>query len=85
VLQRADGAVIFTLDRESHVQRRIVTTGAFHEGSVEIVEGVSPGDIVVTRGQTGLVDGSLVRISSGPVGGRDAGLASTGVLASDAL
>jgi hypothetical protein len=40
---------------------------------------------VVTRGQTGLVDGSLVRVSSGPVGARDAGLASTGVLASDAL
>jgi membrane fusion protein (multidrug efflux system) len=85
VLQRVDGAVIFTLDRESHVQRRIVTTGAFHEGSVEIVKGVSPGDIVVTRGQTGLVDGSLVRVSSGPHGARDAGLASTGVLASDAL
>jgi membrane fusion protein (multidrug efflux system) len=85
VLQRAEGAVIFTLDEGSHVQRRIVTIGAFHEGSVEIVEGVAPGEIVVTRGQTGLVDGSLVRVSSGPVGARDAGLASTGVLASDAL
>ena len=63
----------------------LVTTGAFHEGSVEIVEGVSPGDIVVTRGQTGLVDGSLVRISSGPSGARDAGLASAGALASGAL
>ena len=85
VLQRSDGAVIFTLDRESHVQRRIVKTGAFHEGSVEIVEGAAAGEIVVTRGQTGLVDGSLVRVSSGPVGGSDAGLASTGELASDAL
>jgi RND family efflux transporter MFP subunit len=60
VLQRADGAVAFRLVGEDRVERRVLRTGAVREGRVEVIEGLALGDRVVVRGQTGLVDGSVV-------------------------
>lgn len=60
VLQRADGAVAFRLAGEDRVERRLLRTGAVREGRVEVIEGLALGDRVVVRGQSGLVDGSLV-------------------------
>ncbi len=60
VLQRADGAVVFSVDAENRVTRRVVRTGVIREGWVEIVEGLAPGDAVVARGHGDLVDGSVV-------------------------
>lgn len=60
VLQRADGAVVFRAQPDHRVERRVIEVGAHHDGMVEVVKGLAPGDLVVLRGQTGLVDGSLV-------------------------
>ena len=60
VLRRADGAVVFRLTDEGHVQRRVVETGVIRDGMVEIVAGVEPGDRVVSRGHAELIDGSAI-------------------------
>ena len=60
VLRRADGAVIFRMIDERHVQRRVVETGVMRDGMVEIVAGVDAGDRVVSRGHAELIDGSTI-------------------------
>jgi membrane fusion protein (multidrug efflux system) len=60
ILRRADGAVAFRIDRENRVERVLVETGVYDHGYVEIVHGLEPGDLVVTRGQTWLADGDRV-------------------------
>jgi len=64
ILQRTDGQVLFRLAEGNRVERRVVKTGAFKDGRVEIVEGVSAGDKIVIRGHTALVDGSVVSVRS---------------------
>jgi membrane fusion protein (multidrug efflux system) len=44
------------------VERRVVKLGSFRDASVEIVEGLAAGDVVVTRGHSDLVDGAVVRV-----------------------
>lgn len=60
VLQRADGEVVFRAGQGNRVQRVVVTTGSHHEGLVEVARGLAAGDVIVTRGQAGLVDGALI-------------------------
>jgi membrane fusion protein (multidrug efflux system) len=60
VLQRADGAVAFRLVGEDRVERRRLRTGGVRDGRIEVLEGLAVGDTVVVRGQTALVDGSVV-------------------------
>jgi membrane fusion protein (multidrug efflux system) len=60
VLQRADGAVVFRALPDHRVERRVIETGAHHDGMVEVVTGLAAGDLVVVRGQAGLADGELV-------------------------
>ncbi len=60
VLQRADGEVVFRTGPEDRVERVVVTTGSHRDGLVEIAQGLRAGDVVVTRGQAGLVDGATV-------------------------
>jgi membrane fusion protein (multidrug efflux system) len=64
VLQRSDGAVVFRLppNSQDRVERRVVTTGVIRGGLVEIVSGIDAGDQVVVRGQTDLIDGSVVSL-----------------------
>jgi hypothetical protein len=38
----------------------VIEVGAHHEGMVEVVRGLAPGDLVVLRGQAALSDGQLV-------------------------
>ena len=60
VMQRADGAVVFRAVAENRVERRVIEVGAHHDGMVEVVSGLAPGDLVVLRGQAGLADGQVV-------------------------
>ena len=53
VLQRSDGAVVFRLVGEDRVERRVLRTGVFREGRVEVIDGLALGDRVVVRGQHG--------------------------------
>jgi membrane fusion protein, multidrug efflux system len=62
ILQRADGAVAFRLVADSKVERRNLRLGVYRDGLVEVVDGLVAGDVVVVRGQAGLVDGSPVSL-----------------------
>jgi membrane fusion protein, multidrug efflux system len=62
VLERSDGKVVFRLAGPDKVERRVVKTGVHKNGRVEVTEGLSNGDKVVTRGHTALVDGAIVAI-----------------------
>jgi len=46
------------------VERRVVKVGEFRDGMVEIRSGLDVGDVVVTRGQSELVDGAVVRVTA---------------------
>ena len=43
-------------------ERREVTTGVVDEESIEIAEGVRAGELVITRGHSGLRDGALISV-----------------------
>lgn len=60
ILQRADGAVVFRANSKNRVERIVIETGVYHEGYVEVVKGLAPGDVIVSRGQARLVEGQLV-------------------------
>jgi membrane fusion protein (multidrug efflux system) len=62
ILVRSDGSVVFRLSGPTAVQRIPVVTGVHRDGFVEIVSGLQAGDVVVIRGQSQLVDGSVVEI-----------------------
>jgi membrane fusion protein (multidrug efflux system) len=62
VLQRADGSVAFRLVDGNRVQRRVLTTGLYQGGYVEVIEGLEIGDLVVVRGHMALVDGGVVAL-----------------------
>jgi RND family efflux transporter MFP subunit len=63
----AEGSVLYRLVGGNRVERLRVETGAYHDGLVEVRDGVAPGDWIVVRGQAGLVDGSPVSLR-GPDG-----------------
>ncbi len=62
ILQRSDGQVVFRLSGDDRVERRVVHTGVYKSGRVEILEGLALGDRVVTRGHVALIDGSAVAV-----------------------
>jgi hypothetical protein len=51
---------VFRAGEGNRVQRVLVTTGSHRDGMVEVASGLAPGDVIVTRGQAGLIDGVLV-------------------------
>lgn len=60
VIEDAKSAVFVI--RDGHAQRQAVTTGYANNGSVEILDGIQPGDQVVTVGQNSLKDGAPVAV-----------------------
>lgn len=59
-----DDSVIFVVDAENHVERKIVQLGLTSDEIVEITDGINEGDLIVTQGQSSLSNGSTVRIVS---------------------
>jgi membrane fusion protein, multidrug efflux system len=51
---------VFVVDADDRVERREVTTGRRRPGEVEIVEGLRPGERVITEGTQKVRDGSTV-------------------------
>ena len=62
ILQRSDGAVVFRLDEDSRVERRVIAPGLHLDGRVEVLEGLAHDDRVVVRGHASLIDGSRVTV-----------------------
>lgn len=62
-LQRgADGMFVFLVNADRTVTQRAVKTGASQGQDIAVVEGIKPGDIVVTDGTDNLRDGSRVEL-----------------------
>ncbi|HXZ84638.1 MAG TPA: efflux RND transporter periplasmic adaptor subunit [Myxococcota bacterium] len=62
ILERSDGKVVFRMAGADKVERRVIHTGVYRGGKVEVLDGLVSGDHVVTRGHTELVDGSVVAV-----------------------
>jgi membrane fusion protein (multidrug efflux system) len=62
VLQRADGKVVFRLNGDGKVERRVIGVGQQKDGRVEVSSGLEKSDRIVVRGHTALVDGAVVSV-----------------------
>jgi multidrug efflux pump subunit AcrA (membrane-fusion protein) len=62
VLQRADGKVVFRLNGEDRVERRVIAVGQQKDGRLEVLSGLDAHDRIVVRGHTALVDGAAVSV-----------------------
>jgi len=62
MMLRSDGTVVFRLGENGQAERVVVEVGVHDDGWIEIVEGLAPTDVVVVRGQTRLIDGSVVAV-----------------------
>ena len=61
VLPTDRGFVGFVLKADNHVEKRSLRLGLFtQEGSVEVLDGLKPGDRVITRGASTLTEDSIV-------------------------
>ncbi len=60
VLRRSEGAIVFRAVDGNRVERVAVETGVHHAGHVEVVRGLAPGDLVVSRGGDRLSEGQSV-------------------------
>lgn len=61
VVQRPAGAVVYVLSGNT-VEQRVVKTGVYREGRIEIVSGVQPGERVVVDGAAFLTDKATVQL-----------------------
>lgn len=62
---RADQGVVFVIDAQSVARRRLVRTSGVTQDGVLIVEGLAPGERVVSAGAAYVRDGEPVRIAAG--------------------
>ena len=73
VIGEGDERYVFTVDEEGVAKRVQVRTGLRSGGRVEIVEGLQPGQRVVTEGVVKLADGMKVRLAGPNAGAPAAG------------
>lgn len=67
VQPQSDGAVCYVVKQDKSVEVRKVTVAFAVGDKTGILDGLKEGEIVVTEGQAGLVDGTHVEIVSAPV------------------
>ena len=61
IFERFGSQYVYVVE-DGLAKRRSIVLGAVRAGYAEIVEGVAPGDVVVSKGVTRVVDGSKVNI-----------------------
>ncbi|MDT9598251.1 efflux RND transporter periplasmic adaptor subunit [Sphingosinicella sp. GR2756] len=64
VIGQGDSRFVYVLGRDGTVKRTEVRTGLRSEGKIEIVEGLRPGQRIVTEGVAKLSDGMKVRLAA---------------------
>ncbi len=61
----SDGySYVFVLSEDNIVARRRIETGAIHDGSIEVIDGLEAGERIVNKGAGFLKDGDLVSVSN---------------------
>jgi membrane fusion protein (multidrug efflux system) len=63
VIGEGESRFVFTLDEEGKARRVPVRTGVRSDGRVEILEGLRPGQRVITEGVVKVADGMAVRLA----------------------
>jgi membrane fusion protein, multidrug efflux system len=63
VIGEGDARYVYVLDDENRARRVSVRTGQRREGRIEIMEGLEPGQRVVTEGVVKVSDGMTVRVA----------------------
>jgi membrane fusion protein (multidrug efflux system) len=66
VVGEGEGRFVYTVDGSGTARRTAVRTGLRSAGRVEILEGLKPGQRVVTEGVVKLTDGMKVRMAGAP-------------------
>lgn len=61
---RADQGVVFVVDTNNVARRRPVRTSGVTQDGVLVVEGLTPGDRIVSAGAAYVTDGASVRIAA---------------------
>jgi len=62
---RADQGVVFVVDENNIAHRRTVRTAGVTEAGVLIVEGLQPGERIISKGAAYVRDGEAVRVAAG--------------------
>ena len=62
IVRNGTETAVFVVN-ESRAQRRLVKTGIEDAARIEITEGLRAGELVITRGHIGLVDGSALTVA----------------------
>jgi membrane fusion protein, multidrug efflux system len=62
VVREGEETAVFVVENQT-AKRREVKTGIEHNDRVEIVSGITPGEMVITSGQNGLPDGATVTLA----------------------
>ena len=62
---RAKGEVVVMVAAGNTAERRVVTVGVETDERAEITSGLKPGELVITRGQSGLQDGAAISVDLG--------------------
>jgi membrane fusion protein, multidrug efflux system len=57
------GETVVMIAADSRAQRRVVMTGIQDQHRIEIRSGVRAGELVITRGQIGLADGTAISVA----------------------
>jgi membrane fusion protein (multidrug efflux system) len=63
VVGEGDSRFVYTLGADQKVKRTSIRTGVRSEGRTEVVEGLRPGERVVTEGVVKLSEGMRVRVA----------------------
>lgn len=67
VIPKGNRTIVFTVDEENRAREREVKVGIENSKYVEIVSGIKEGEVVITKGNTLVTDGTLVRVVAGGV------------------
>jgi RND family efflux transporter MFP subunit len=65
LVPRGNETVVFTVDKDQRAREIKITTGITNEQKVEVVKGLQAGQQVITRGNTLVNEGTLVRVITG--------------------
>lgn len=64
LIKEDEQTFVFVIGDDNNVSRRVIQTGYEQNGEIEVVDGVSAGESVVTAGKGSLSDGSKVEVVS---------------------
>ena len=62
IVMRDDQKTVYVVDEENKVNRRVLSVGYTNEEVAEIMSGLTEKDLIVTRGQNKLREGSKIKV-----------------------